>query len=313
MLHRRRLRSLCVVTSLATAFVLLSATLLGASAAAQSPPQSHVIVVKTVYRAWNGELRKFHIAYPSGYPEHYPRQRLPLVIALHGAAGGVNCDKSFGQTPALYRFVVACLEGQGVATRSFSYGAPGQIRDQLRVPALVHSRLPRLPLDPNRVIIVGASMGGLEALLAADLDPQLFAAVVALDAPVDLAAHYRNVAPEGEPNLKTKAMLAECGGTPELAADCYAMRSPLARMTRFGETRIPLIMWWSARDSIAGSDDGAPAYLAAMQKDFPSHPIYGRIGAWEHGRAWWSHGRLWLRDALALATANPQRRGADFG
>jgi len=50
-----------------------------------------------------------------------------------------------------------------------------------------------------------------------------------------------------------------------------------------------------------------------MQKDFPSHPIYGRIGAWEHGRAWWSHGRLWLRDALALATANPQRRGADFG
>ena len=313
MLQRRRLLSLCVVTSLAAAFVLLTATFLSPGAAAQTPPPAHVIVVKTVYRAWNGDLRRLHIAYPSGYPEQHPRERLPLVIALHGAGGGANCDTSFGQTPARYRFVVACLEGQGAATKSFSYGAPGQIRDQLRVPALVHLRLPRLPLDPKRVIIVGASMGGLEALLAADLDPQLFAAVVALDAPVDLAAHYQNVAPEGEPNLKTKAMLAECGGTPELVGECYAMRSPLARMTRFGDTRIPLIMWWSSRDLIAGSHDESPAYLAAMQTNFPWHPIYARIGAWEHGRALWSHGHLWLRDALALATANPQRRGADFG
>lgn len=313
MLQRQRLLSLCVVTSLTAAFVLLTATFLSPGAAAQTPPPAHVIVVKTVYRAWNGDLRKLHIAYPSGYPELHPRERLPLVIALHGAGGGANCDTSFGKTPARYRFVVACLEGQGAATKSFSYGAPGQIRDQLRVPALVHLRLSRLPLDPSRVIIVGASMGGLEALLAADLDPQLFAAVVALDAPVDLAAHYQNVAPEGEPNLKTKAMLAECGGTPELVGECYAMRSPLARMTRFGDTRIPLIMWWSSRDLIAGSHDESPAYLAAMQTNFPWHPIYARIGAWEHGRALWSHGHLWLRDALALATANPQRRGADFG
>jgi len=282
-------------------------------ASAQTPVQSHVIVLKTVYRAWNGDLRKLHIAYPSGYPEEHAHVQLPLVISLHGAAGGANCDKSFGHTPARFGFVVACLEGQGAATRSFSYGAPGQIRDQLRVPALVHMRLPRLRLDPRRVIIVGASMGGLEALLAADLDPQLFAAVVALDAPVDLAAHYRNVAPEGEPNMKTKAMLAECGGTPDVAGDCYATRSPLDHMTRFGDTRIPLILWWSARDSIAGSQDESPAYLATMQTDFPWHPVYARIGAWEHGRAWWSHGRLWLHDALALATANPQRRGADFG
>jgi len=234
-------------------------------ASAQTPVQSHVIVLKTVYRAWNGDLRKLHIAYPSGYPEEHAHVQLPLVISLHGAAGGANCDKSFGHTPARFGFVVACLEGQGAATRSFSYGAPGQIRDQLRVPALVHMRLPRLRLDPRRVIIVGASMGGLEALLAADLDPQLFAAVVALDAPVDLAAHYRNVAPAGEPNMKTKAMLAECGGTPEVAGDCYATRSPLDHMTRFGDTRIPLILWWSARDSIAGSHDESPAYLATMQ------------------------------------------------
>lgn len=313
MLQCRRLRFLSVFACLATAFVVLTATPLSVGAAAQTQSQAHVIVVKTVYRAWNGDLRRLHIAYPSEYRELRPGERLPLVIALHGAGGGANCDTSFGKTPARYRFVVACLEGQGAATKSFSYGAPGQIRDQLRVPALVHLRLPQLPLDPNRVIIAGASMGGLEALLAADLDPQLFAVVVALDAPVDLAAHYQNVAPQGEPNVKTKAMLAECGGTPELVGDCFAMRSPLARMTRFGDTQIPLIMWWSSRDSIAGSHDGAPAYLAAMQTDFPWHPIYARIGVWEHGRALWSHGRLWLRDALALAAANPQRRGADFG
>lgn len=301
------------MTSLVAAIVAVTTAFVCDVAVAQTPPQAHVVVVKTAYRAWNGDLRKLHIAYPSGYPESHPNERLPLVISLHGAAGGANCDKSFGKTPARFGFVVACLEGQGAATRSFSYGAPGQIRDQLRVPALVHMRLPRLRLDPRRVIIVGASMGGLEALLAADLDPQLFAAVVALDAPVDLAAHYRNVAPAGEPNMKTKAMLAECGGTPEVAGDCYATRSPLENMTRFGDTRIPLILWWSARDSIAGSHDESPAYLATMQADFPWHPVYARIGAWQHGRAWWSHGRLWLRDALALATANPQRRGAEFG
>ena len=313
MSHCRRSQSFCLGIILVSAVVALTTTAWCDRAAAQTPPQAHVIVLKTVYRAWNGSLRKLHIAYPSGYPEEHINERLPLVISLHGAGGDANCDKSFGHTPARFSFVVACLEGQGAVTRSFSYGAPGQIRDQLRVPALVHLRLPRLRLDPRRIIIVGASMGGLEALLTADLDPQMFAAVVALDAPVDLAAHYRNVAPAGQPNLKTKAMLAECGGTPDAAGDCYTTRSPLDHMARFGDTRIPLILWWSSRDSIAGSSDESPAYLETMQTDFPWHPVYARIGAWEHGRAWWSHGRLWLHDALALATANPQRRGADFG
>ncbi|MGI9188387.1 MAG: hypothetical protein ACR2J9_12870, partial [Gaiellales bacterium] len=117
----------------------------------------------------------------------------------------------------------------------------------------------------------------------------------------------------GPPNLKTKAMLAECGGTPDEAAGCYAARSPLDNMTRFGDTHVPLIMWWSAHDPIAGSPDESPAYIAAMQTEFPWHPIYARVGAWQHGRAWWSHGRLWLTDALALARANPQRRAVDFG
>ena len=289
------------------------ALLFCASANAQTPAPGRVVVVRTSYRAWNGDLRAMRIAFPSNFQQLARGRSLPLVIALHGADGKVQCDRTFGQTPVRYGFVVACLEGQGVATRKFSYGAPGQISDQLRVPRLVHLKAPRLPIDPTRVIIVGASMGGMEALLAADRAPDEFAAVVALDAPVDLAAHYRNVAPAGPPNLKTKAMLAECGGTPDQAADCYAERSPLEHMTQFGDTRVPLIMWWSAHDPIAGSPEASPAYIEAMQTDFPWHPIYARVGGWQHGRAWWSHGRLWLTDALALARANPQRRAADFG
>ncbi|MGI9188439.1 MAG: alpha/beta hydrolase-fold protein, partial [Gaiellales bacterium] len=205
-----------------------------ASAPAQTPPPGRVVVIHTAYRAWNGDLRAMRIAFPSNFRQLARGRALPLVIALHGADGKVQCDRTFGRTPVRYGFVVACLEGQGVATRTFSYGAPGQISDQLRVPRLVHLKAPRLPIDRTRVIIIGASMGGLEALLAADRAPDAFAAVVALDAPVDLAAHYHNVAPAGPPNLKTKAMLAECGGTPDEAAGCYAARSPLDNMTRFG-------------------------------------------------------------------------------
>jgi len=254
-----------------------------------------------------------HIAFPSNFEQLAPDHSLPLVIALHGAEGTAQCDKAFGQTPAKFEFVLACLAGQGVATRGFSYGAPGQISDQLRVPELVRLRAPRLHIDASRVIIVGASMGGLEALLAANRAPHEFAAVVALDAPVDLAAHYRTVSAAGAPNVKTEAMTAECGGTPDQAAGCYAQRSPIHHITQFGETQVPLIMWWSASDPIGGSPEASPAYIRAMQVNFPSHPIFGRVGAWKHGRAWWTHGRLWLTDALALARANPQRRAADFG
>ena len=281
--------------------------------AAASATSGRVVVVHTTYRAWNGEMRAMRIVFPSNFRQVAHGGALPLVVALHGADGKAQCHRSFGRAPVRYGIVIACLEGQGVATRRFSYGAPGQIDDQLRVPALVRARAPLLPIDRRRVIIVGASMGGLEALLAADRAPDAFAAVVALDAPVDLAAHFRNVAPAGVPNLKTKAMLAECGGTPDEAADCYRERSPLANMAQFGRSTVPLVMWWSSRDAIAGSPEASPAYVAAMQADYPWHPIYARVGRWQHGRAWWRHDRLWLRDALALARANPQRRAPDFG
>lgn len=285
----------------------------GSGVAAAQPVPGRVVVLHTAYRAWNGEVRAMRIAFPSNFRQVGHGAALPLVVALHGADGRALCHRSFGRAPVRYGIVIACLEGQGVATRRFSYGAPGQIDDQLRVPSLVRARAPRLPIDRRRVIIVGASMGGLEALLAAERAPDAFAAVVALDAPVDLAAHYRNVAPAGVPNLKTKAMLAECGGTPEEAADCYRERSPLANMEQFGRSMVPLVMWWSSRDAIAGSPDASPAYVAAMQSDYPWHPIYARVGRWQHGRAWWRHDRLWLRDALALARANPQRRAPDIG
>ena len=296
--------------------VLVAVAVIGAvgeGAKAQVSPPGRVVVVHTTYRAWNGEVRAMRIAFPSNFRQVAHGAGLPLVIALHGADGKARCHQSFGRAPVRYGIVIACLEGQGVATRRFSYGAPGQIDDQLRVPTLVRQRAPLLPIDHRRVIIVGASMGGLEALLAAERAPDTFAAVVALDAPVDLAAHFRNVAPAGAPNLKTKAMLAECGGTPEEAADCYRERSPLATMEQFGRSTVPLVMWWSSRDAIAGSPEASPAYIAAMQADYPWHPIYARVGHWQHGRAWWRHDRLWLRDALALARANPQRRAPDFG
>jgi poly(3-hydroxybutyrate) depolymerase len=284
-----------------------------ADARAATPGRGRMVAIHTSYSAWNGATRALRIAYPADSDWQAAGRRLPLVIAVHGAAGEARCDESFGRAPLRFGFVVACLEGQGTATTSFSYGAPGQIRDQLRVPDLVQARLPNLPLDRSRVIIAGSSMGGLEALLAADADPSAFAVVVALDAPVDLAAHYRRVAPPTGANLKSRAMVAECGGSPAVAFACFHERSPLRQLDRFGPSSVPLVMWWSRYDRIAGSPDGSPAYIAALQERYPAHPIYARVGVWQHGRGLWSHGRLWLRDALALARANPQRGASEFG
>lgn len=294
--------------SIIALLVALAGTL-GVVAARPEParaafPPHGVAVLRTSYTAWNGDRRRMVIALPSAALASAFTPRLPLVVALHGAAGHAQCDRWFGRQPLREWFAVACLDGQGVGTRGFSYGAPGQIADQLRVPDLVRAALPGAAIDYRHVVLVGQSMGGMEALLAADADPHRWQAVVALDAPTDLAAHYLQVEAAGGADRKSKAMRLECGGAPDQAEACYAARSPIDHLDRFGRSQVPLVMWWSRADPIAGSLDQSPAYVRALRARYPNHPMTLRVGGWAHGRAWWEDRSRWLEVALRLAGAD---------
>lgn len=251
---------------------------------------AHTTVVSSWYRTWNGRVRTLRIL----YPRRHPRGRsLPLVVWLHGAGGAARCDNSFRYLPGTFRFAVACIDGQGVANRAYSYGAPGHIADVGRVPGLVRERVPFLRFDPRRVIVAGTSMGGMEALLAADRFPRLFTGAVALDAPSDMRVRHDLLTP-----IRRKAIEAECGGDPTTEPACYAARSPIVNLRNVARSRTRLGLYWSTRDRAAGAENQLPAYAEALRVANPRRTFLIRVGTWRHSRAWGVRSRdfEWLID-----------------
>jgi predicted esterase len=110
------------------------------------------------------------IAVPANLPKN---AKVPLVVALHGAGGSENMFfDGYGDGA-----VVKLALQRGwivVAPRSpvFSF-APNTAE-------LVDALAKRYPIDPNRVFVVGHSMGAGQALAAVQQSPDRFAAVAAL-------------------------------------------------------------------------------------------------------------------------------------
>ncbi|MBP3959063.1 prolyl oligopeptidase family serine peptidase [Gemmata sp. G18] len=125
-------------------------------------------------------------------------KKYPLVVILHGAGErGVDNKKQLvwfwkdkqpsvltrPEVTAAKAFVIVpqCPEGKRwveVAWEKGSYKSP-EISEPLKLTlALTDSLLKDLPIDPDRVYIVGMSMGGYGALDAAQRRPELFAACV---------------------------------------------------------------------------------------------------------------------------------------
>lgn len=118
--------------------------------------------------------------------------KLPLVIALH-ASGGVGTDnvsqvgpfiRSWA-APTIAREFPSYVVAPQFPTRSANYTGDGSARvanpsDHLAdVLALVEDLKRRLPIDPQRVYLVGFSMGASAAIIAAATKPRAFAGVVA--------------------------------------------------------------------------------------------------------------------------------------
>lgn len=238
----------------------------------------HTTTTTTWYAAWNGRVRTMKIVHPR---RPAAGRRLPLVIWAHGAGGSARCENSFRDLPGRFGFVVACIDGQGTATRGHSYAAPGQIDDLARVPDLVRQRLPRLRIDQRNVIIAGTSMGGIEALVAADRHPTRFRSVVAIDAIADMQRRYWSL-----PTVRQRALREECGGDPIDRPACFARRTPIANIGNLARSRTRIALYWSVDDRLSGSTAQMPAYAMAIHTANPDRRFSIRIGTWRHGRAW---------------------------
>lgn len=256
------------------------------------------VILRSWYTAWNGRRRALVIA----YPRHAPAGGVPLLVTNHPAGLSLACTDRRSLLAARGGYALACLSGQGVATRSFSYGSAGQIADLARAPQLIASRVPDVRVDPARVYLAGSSMGGTEALLVALRYPQAYDRVVALSPITDLGLRWRSLPPNRRPLLE-----AECGGTPLQQPLCYAVRSPAALVPTAAALPSQLQLWYSPVDPVSGEPRQAPAFAAALAARSLPGGFVVRTGAWTHGALWDSPTlrRAWL-GGLGLPAA---RRG----
>lgn len=256
-----------------------------------------VVLLRSWYTSWNGHRRALLIS----YPRHAPAAGIPLLVTNHPAGMSMICTDRRSLLAARGGYALACISGQGVVTRSFSYGSAGQIADLARAPQVIDARVPDVRIDPSRIFLVGSSMGGTEALLVALRYPDAYDRVVALDPITDLALRYLSLPLNRRPLLE-----AECGGPPAAEPLCYAVRSPVTLIATATSLPEQLQLWHSPQDPVAGEPRQAPAFAAALAaRGLPG--FVERTGTWPHGALWDrpAFRRAWLR-GLGLPVA---RRG----
>ena len=246
-------------------------------------------VVRSWYGTWNGRRRELRIAVPTGALA--AGRPVPLLVTARPAGLSLLCTDRNMALAGRSGFALACPSGQGVVTRSFSYGAAGQISDLARMPALVAERVPDLRVDPARVYLAGSSMGGTEALLVALRYPGAYARVASLDPITDLGRRFGSL-----PMDRRLLLQAECDGPPSLRPGCYWARSPQSLLGG-GDRAGAIALWYSTRDPVSGEPWQVPRFAEGLAgRGATGFTV--RVGRWGHG-ALWDHPamrRAWMRD-----------------
>src|SRR5438270_5865084 len=147
------------------------------------------------YRSADGKTLPYRLVRPAATE---PGRKYPLVLFLHGAGErgtdnakqlvwfwdakkpSVLTRKEFVEARA-FAVVPQCPDGQqwvNVPWAKGSYQSP-EVSEPLQLTLdLIDAQLKELPIDPDRVYVVGMSMGGYGAFDALQRRPSLFAAVV---------------------------------------------------------------------------------------------------------------------------------------
>jgi pimeloyl-ACP methyl ester carboxylesterase len=259
----------------------LLALLLAPAANAQyvlPQPSGSTQAILIHYRAWDGVRRPALLLLPA----EYHGTPIPLVISPHGR----GCDESenarfWGNLPGRGDFAVINPGGQGRRLHWYSWGAPGEISDLARMPAI--ARAHGIDVERGHVYAMGGSMGGQEVLLLVAKHPRLLAGVAAFDPDTDMTRRYYDFAslPDGA-ELQALAR-REIGGTPSQVPGAYAERSPDHYTRALADSHVPLQLFWSTRDKVIRDQRLETGALAErLYRDDPEEKVWEFTGEWAH-------------------------------
>lgn len=282
-----------VIFSVGAVVVALAFATAGHAQLAPVQSTTHTLARLIHYVAHDGATRAAWLLLPVGYHG----QKLPLVISPHGRGVDETMNAQlFGDLPGEGRFAVISPAGEGRRLHWFSWGAPGEIADLARMPAIAAAH--GVNVDSRRIYAVGGSMGGQETLLLAAEHPRLLAGAVAFDPATDMTRRYYDFAklPNGEA-LQALAR-REIGGTPTQVPGAYARRSPSHYVRQLAEAGIPLQIYWSIEDRVIADQRQEAGRLSAQILALrPDARVWEFKGTWAHT----AEMRSWRRLPRALA------------
>jgi dipeptidyl aminopeptidase/acylaminoacyl peptidase len=125
-------------------------------------------------------------------------------------------------------------------------------------------------------------MGGLEALVAAGSNPDLFAAVVAFNPIIDLAAWQKALASTDVNELRSfgtaERIVEEVGVHPAESPESYSERSATSYLD--GLCRVPTMLFWSAADLVVPQQATEHAYR--LYCELKARGISTPVSEYEH-------------------------------
>jgi pimeloyl-ACP methyl ester carboxylesterase len=268
------------------AALILATAASGAERPVTAIPNTEIRLIH--YRAHDGVVRPAWLFLPAGYHG----QPVPLVISPHGRGVDETDNALFwGDLPGEGDFALIDPAGEGRRLHWYSWGAPGQIADLARMPAIAQAW--GVNVERHRIYAFGGSMGGQETLLLVARYPRLLAGAAAFDPATDMARRYRDFAAlPGGLHLQALAR-REIGGTPAEMPRAYAVRSPDHYEDAIARSGVPLQLFWSSADRIIRDQRLETNDLAiAIDRDDEHERLWDFHGDWRHTAEMQSDRRL---------------------
>ncbi|HEY6961784.1 MAG TPA: prolyl oligopeptidase family serine peptidase [Gaiellaceae bacterium] len=230
------------------------------------------------YRAHDGVERPAWLMLPADYHG----EPIPLVISPHGRGVDENQNALlWGDLPGEGHFAVIDPAGEGRRLHWYSWGAPGQIADLARMPAI--ARANGVDVERRRIYAFGGSMGGMETLLLVARHPHLLAGAAAFDPATDMARRYHDFASLKYGRMLQQLARYEVGGTPAQVPHAYALRSPDHYARAIADSHVPLQLYWSSRDRVIRDQRLETNALASrIVHDAPHARLWEFHGEWQH-------------------------------
>ncbi|MDR3134973.1 MAG: DUF459 domain-containing protein, partial [Deltaproteobacteria bacterium] len=212
---------------------------LGPPPAEGEAPAGPFAVSQTVLSSTSRGQTSYLVLAPVGAPS----VKLPAVLLLHGAEGDQNYfPNGLGQglSDLATRYGIVFIMPDG-GPFGWYLDSPLKADSQIAtyvMGELMPDALARYPIDPDRVGVLGISMGGHGALTLALANPGLFKAVSTISAVIDLESH------KSDSSLDRYLRLHEILGPSELAQDVWRQHSAyfLTRKNYQALKGVPLMM-----------------------------------------------------------------------